>query len=39
MVIAARLLAYKVAVDVSLAEDNKTLYDTTGKAVYMDEIN
>lgn len=39
MVIAARLLAYKVAVDVAPFEDNKTLYDTTGKVVYMDAIN
>lgn len=39
MVIAARLLAYKVAVDVSPAEDNKTLYDTTGKVAYVDEIH
>lgn len=34
MVIAARLLAYKVAADVAPAVDNKTLYDTTGKVVY-----
>lgn len=34
MVIAARLLAYKVAVDVAPAVDNKTLYDSTGKVVY-----
>lgn len=34
MVIAARLLAYKVAADVAPAVDKKTLYDTTGKVVY-----